>query len=494
MKSNVPLLSREEIVSEILNKRALAREFDESGLSLRQFSLSRGIDRSSLSSCVQKAQSKDSSVLLDRRHFNPGRSTTVLPVHIQWTKGYIANFPRVPLTVVVDELNKVAEREGWPQISYWSLKRAIGNQATDEMSVFRDEDNDFYQKHFPVGRRAISVPLQMVQIDATEAEVWCIDMNTGELFRPWMSAAIDCATRVALAVHVHRSEPNAVDVLRLLKEAMLPKKNKQRPWFGIFQGANTDNALIYKDATVGAAMLKLGVDWQHSPKGCSGANGKVERLFGTFTTRLFTKLPGYSGRPNAKKRTELQGAIPFPLFQGIVDRFIDTDYSARKHSELNMSPWEAWLENLDQVPNLIFDVKESSKAFQYPVSVEIRRGAFNLENRVYKESALSRLNGKTVAVMCDPDGLTKRLDVFLNGRLVCQAVRDDGDLADDLNEQRTERIIELRAMRKDAEAELAKVPAAEVFPTVKPKRGKKLKAQKSADLSSVQILPAEEAE
>jgi hypothetical protein len=159
-----------------------------------------------------------------------------------------------------------------------------------------------------------------------------------------------------------------------------------------------------------------------------------------------------------------------------------------------MSPWEAWLENLDQVPNLIFDVKESSKAFQYPVSVEIRRGAFNLENRVYKESALSRLNGKTVAVMCDPDGLTKRLDVFLNGRLVCQAVRDDGDLADDLNEQRTERIIELRAMRKDAEAELAKVPAAEVFPTVKPKRGKKLKAQKSADLSSVQILPAEEAE
>lgn len=307
-----------------------------------------------------------------------------------------------------------------------------------------------------------------------------------------MSGVIDCASRNVLAAHVHRTEPNAVDVLRLLKEAILPKRNRMRPWFGIFVAANTDNAWIYKDSSVAAAMLRLGVDWQHSPKACSAANGKIERLFGTFTTRLFKKLPGYSGRPNAKARVEHCGGIPFPLMQGIVDRFIDTEYSLRRHSELGMSPWEAWHENLESVPNLIFDVREVSNAFRYPRTAEVHRGAIVIDGRAYKAPELAGLTGKSVTVWLDPDSIKKRLDITYQGKPLCQAVRDDGDLADELNAQRTARTVSLRKVRKDAKAILATTPPHEVIPIHRPKRPRKAKTSVASQIVPAPPLAVEE--
>jgi transposase InsO family protein len=451
------LFTLPKATNDVIRKRELLRGFAAREVSGKAFSEAMGVSRASIYR-YQRLASGDVAALVDGRRTMKRKRTAVLDVHIHWIKCFVANFPRVPLSVACEELNLVADRENWPRVKYSSLLKVFNALPSDERSVLRDEDNDFFQKNFPVGRRVTASPLQLVQLDSTEIDIWCIDMETSEVFRPWMTAAIDTATRVVLGVHVHRREPNSVDVLRLTKEAMLPKSNPVRPWFGVWESANTDNGGIFIDGGVSSTMVQLGVDWYHSPKGCSGANGKIERLFGTFITRLFKKLPGYSGRPSALFRAKAQGAIPFPLMQGIIDRFIDTDYHVRVHSELGMSPWEAWNEQVGNVKNLVFNVADTADAFRFPIEVEIHRGSFVINGQSFKSPLLSRLDGVKVKALCNPEGLTRKIEVVFAGKTVCWALRDDGDLSLSLNAERTKRVIELRQMRRDAKANLQNVP------------------------------------
>lgn len=485
------LLSKKSVQVAIAKKRALANEFQESPLSRSAFASEKGISRDTLAKILSAAEA-GTEALIDSRHFNPGRPQSVQRHHLQWALGYMAANPKVPVSVLTEQLNLVAKREGWAEINYFTLRRAIHALPTDQIAILRNEGEGFFQKHFPIGQRIVGVPLQMVQIDSTECDVWCVDMATGEVFRPWLTAVIDCCTRVVLAIHVHRLTPNAKDLLRLLKEAILPKKNRNRPWFGIWQAANTDNALIFNDGAVTGAMLQLGVNWGHSPIRCSSANGKIERLIGIVATRLFKRLPGYSNNEGAKGRVKAKGGIPWPLMQGIVDRFIDTDYSLRKHDGLNMSPWEAWHEKLDSVKNLIFDVQETNEAFRYPETAEVQRGAFLLANMAYKAPELATVTGKNVTVWVDPDSFKKRLDVTFDGKFLCEAVRDDGDLADILNAERTARTIELRRQRKDAPTVLTTIPPEEAIPIRKPKRLRKSKVTVLHQIAPAPPLAVEE--
>jgi len=177
-------------------------------------------------------------------------------------------------------------------------------------------------------------------------------------------------------------------------------------------------------------------------------------------------MPGYSGRPSALFRAKEQGAVPFPLMQGIVDRFIDTDYHVRVHSELGMSPWEAWNEKVGLAQNLMFNIVEASQSFRYPVEAEIRRGAIVLGKQSFKSPELSRSNGTKVFALCDPEGLTRKIEVVQGGKTLCWALRDDGDLSQALNSERTKRAIELRQMRRAAKSALSNVPPTTIFTTL----------------------------
>ena len=465
MSRQIPfLLSAPEVQADVLRKRALVGAFEESGISRTAFCAERGLGRDTLAKYLREA-AVGVEAMIDRRRFNSGRPASVGKHHLMWAIAYQAHFPKAPMSVIAEELAKVCQREGWDSVNYFALRRALMAIPSDEMAILRDDGTAFFEKHFPFGRRTVTSPLGLVQMDATEVDAWCIDMETGEVFKPWLTGLIDAATRVVLVARVHRREPSAIDVLSVLREAILPKENPLRPWFGIFEQANTDNAKIYGDSTVRAAMLALGVDWTHSPKACSAANGKIERFFGTFCTRLCKRLPTYSGRPAAMARAQHAGAIPFPLMQGIVDRFIDQDYSIRKHAEMGMSPWEAWNNGLENIKNLVFDVAGVSDVFRYPVKVDVRRGAVEIDNRTYKAAELSRHNGRQVYAMMDPDGHKQDIEIVLDSQSIW-ARREDGNLSDDLNDARTARIIELRAMRKEAKAVLDACPPTTLIPTI----------------------------
>ena len=123
------------------------------------------------------------------------------------------------------------------------------------------------------------------------------------------------------------------------------------------------------------------------------------------------------------------------------------------------------VESNENIKNLVFDVAGVSDLFRYPVKVDVRRGAVEIDNRTYKAPELSHHNGRQVIAMKDPDGHKQDIEIVWGAQSICWAKRDDGNLADDLNQARTARIIELRSMRKEAKAVLDVCPPTSSIPT-----------------------------
>ena len=79
----------------------------------------------------------------------------------------------------------------------------------------------------PPGHLVTDRPLELVQIDHTQADLFIVDeVQRRTLGGPWVSVAIDVATRAVLGFCVAMERPNAAAVALLLTRVVLPKA----PW------------------------------------------------------------------------------------------------------------------------------------------------------------------------------------------------------------------------------------------------------------------------
>jgi len=118
-----------------------------------------------------------------------------------------------------------------------------------------------------------SRPLEMVQVDHTQADVFVADPLFRKVAkRPWISLAIDIATRCVVGVYLSLDRPSSATVALLLTRVVLPKA----PWLdslgvaatwpmhGIPEAVHLDNAAEFH-----GKALKTGVPSTGSP-GCIG--------------------------------------------------------------------------------------------------------------------------------------------------------------------------------------------------------------------------------
>jgi putative transposase len=67
------------------------------------------------------------------------------------------------------------------------------------------------------GHLTSNVPLETVQIDHAQADVFVVDeVHRRPIGRPWLSVAIDVATRCVVAIYLSMERPNAATVALLL--------------------------------------------------------------------------------------------------------------------------------------------------------------------------------------------------------------------------------------------------------------------------------------
>jgi putative transposase len=165
------------------------------------------------------------------------------------------------------------------------------------------------------GEFRVDAPLEVVQIDHTQADAFVVDpLFRRNAKRPWISIAIDVATRCVLAFYLSMDRPNAATVALLLTRMALPKSewikrlgvDAQWPMYGIPKTLHLDNAAEFHGKALKAGCAEYGIALMYRPPGQPKFGGHIERFNRTLMERL-RALPGASA--GSKKRSK-RGAKP----------------------------------------------------------------------------------------------------------------------------------------------------------------------------------------
>jgi putative transposase len=150
------------------------------------------------------------------------------------------------------------------------------------------------------GRYCAQPSSSFKQIDYSLADVIVVDSRYRKrIGRPWLSVAIDVATRCVLGVHIALEAPSALAVALCLEHACLPKNRpgalslSEAPWpmFGLPRRILVDNGAKFHGAALARGCSEYGIVPSHRPVARPHFGGHIERLIGTLMGRVHL-LPG----------------------------------------------------------------------------------------------------------------------------------------------------------------------------------------------------------
>ena len=155
----------------------------------------------------------------------------------------------------------------------------------------------------PPGSLVAARPLEIVQIDHTQADVMVVDeCFRRPLGRPWLTLAVDVATRCVVGMYLGMERPGAAAVALVLTRIALPKApwlarlgvEADWPMHGIPTVLHLDNAAEFKSRALRSGCSQYGVELMYRPVGRPHFGGHIERLNRTLMERL-RGLPGATG-------------------------------------------------------------------------------------------------------------------------------------------------------------------------------------------------------
>lgn len=197
-------------------------------------------------------------------------------------------------------------------------------------------------------------PLELVQIDHTQADVFVVDRFTRRTVgRPWLSLAIDLATRCVVGFFVGMERPHAGTVALLLSRVVLPKADwlahlgveLSWPMHGIPAALHLDNAAEFHSRALRLGCAEYGIELQYRPVGRPHFGGHIERLNRTLMQRL-KGLPGATGNsPKGRKerKPEAKASLTVQEFERWLAHEIGERYHHSKHRGLfGATPAGTW--------------------------------------------------------------------------------------------------------------------------------------------------------
>jgi len=282
-----------------------------------------------------------------------------------------------------------------------------------------------------VGHIQAALALETVQIDHTLADTILVseDDRSIPVGRPWVTFAVDVATRVVAGVYVSFEPPSAVSVAMCLANALLPKEpfleslalKGSWPVSGALRCIHMDNGRDFHSDALQRGCSQLGIDIQYRPVGSPHYGGIIERLIGTFMGRC-RLLPGAT-QNNVVRRddydAEGKAALTLREFRTFLVNEIVNVYHTTEHRELGVPPLIKWeqLQSSTQHSNALPAGWDNwmlqTTFFPYEMRL-VRRTGIQMFNRFYWADGLEEWIGDGVprAVSYDPGDLSK---VFIVG-------------------------------------------------------------------------------
>ena len=199
--------------------------------------------------------------------------------------------------------------------------------------------------------------LELIQIDHTLADVIVVDSRFRKpIGRPWLSVAIDVATRCVLGVHVGLEAPSSLAVALCIEHACLPKDRPgivpacEAPWmmFGLPKEILIDTGPEFQGTALERGCGEYGITLSHQAVARPHFGVHIERLIGTLLGRVHL-LPGSTdGSPHTRDGcdSEREARLTLPEFGEWLSLEIASQYHHTVHPMLGTTPAAAWIDSL----------------------------------------------------------------------------------------------------------------------------------------------------
>lgn len=284
------------------------------------------------------------------------------------------------------------------------------------------------------GTYDVTEPLAVMQIDHTPVDAIVVDSLTRKpIARPWLTLAIDVATRVVMGMSVSMEAPSIHSVSLALTHACLPKdrwivdRGLDLTWepLGLPKALHMDNAREFKSEAIRRGCDEYGIKRIFRPIARPHFGGHIERLIGTLMGRVHL-LPGTT-TSNVADRGDYDSAksatMTLAEFESWLALEIAGRYHRHPHRALGISPLAAWEVALKRglVPSLPGDARQFTLHFLPMEMRSLRKDGIHLFNIRYWSERLPLIArpGDDLLVRYDPRNLGR---IFVHGR--------DGDYHD----------------------------------------------------------------
>ncbi|WP_159732893.1 DDE-type integrase/transposase/recombinase, partial [Methylosinus sp. Ce-a6] len=203
---------------------------------------------------------------------------------------------------------------------------------TDKRSLLQDREGaEAARARFApvVGEYQVSYALEVVQIDHTKIDVFVVDsVHREPIGRPWLTLAIDVASRMVAGFYVSLEAPSSTSVALAIQHLVLPKESwlmrlgvvAEWPVAGIPDALHLDNAKEFRARALARGCEEHGVRLIYRPVARPHYGGHIERLIGTMMGAAHL-LPGTT-------------------FSNVAEL---GDYDSAKHAVMTLDELERWL-------------------------------------------------------------------------------------------------------------------------------------------------------
>lgn len=259
---------------------------------------------------------------------------------------------RPTMVSVVEAIGNACEAEGYSHPSRAAVIRRC-RQIPEREIVARRQGPKAAEQHTPrPGRYEVKRPWDVWQIDHTLADVIIIDREGRPIGRPWLTVVIDVCTRMMAGFYVGLEPPSAIRVATTLDLAIAPKG----PWLrrhrydydypieGLMKLLHSDRAKEFASPILVRALKNQGVETFLRPPGRTRFGGHIERLIGTLmgACRLLPGATHHSPTARGDYDSKASARLTLDQLQDYFAHEILGIYHHRVHSELGVSPIDAW--------------------------------------------------------------------------------------------------------------------------------------------------------
>ncbi len=337
------------------------------------------------------------------------------------------------------EIRSECEAKGFQPPTRKTVKARL--DAMDEKEIVRRRRGaKEANKRFAArpGRLAVGTPLDIVQIDHTLADIILVDhVNRRPLARPYLTVAIDVASRIVLGAFVSYDAPSVLSIALCLDHCMrrksihVPGTLEELVWptSGIPKAIHVDNAQEFHSEAFSSACEDWGISVEYRPPGATHFGGHIERLIGTAMGAVHV-LPGTTQSSATEKGdydSEKHAVLTLAEFEDWLYLEI-CRYHNTRHEALGRTPFAAWADlGGDTAGRQVVDVEAFRTSFLPFEWRQLGRTGITLFGVHYWSDAFASLVGRgsgKVQVKYDPRDLSQVWVLVDDERMILARYRD----------------------------------------------------------------------